>query len=63
MKSNVISLDCHFSQYATICQQLQAEVRSPPGDQAAGVILLGKHGSVLASVPSSVFPPTPHPCL
>ncbi|XP_054986328.1 kinesin-like protein KIF18B [Sorex araneus] len=26
LKSNVISLDCHFSQYATICQQLQAEV-------------------------------------
>ncbi|XP_008589545.1 PREDICTED: kinesin-like protein KIF18B [Galeopterus variegatus] len=25
-KSNVISLDCHISQYATICQQLQAEV-------------------------------------
>lgn len=28
LKSNVISLDCHISQYATICQQLQAEVRS-----------------------------------
>ncbi|XP_027948514.1 kinesin-like protein KIF18B isoform X1 [Eumetopias jubatus] len=26
LKSNVISLDCHISQYATICQQLQAEV-------------------------------------
>ncbi|XP_055982545.1 kinesin-like protein KIF18B [Sorex fumeus] len=26
LKSNVVSLDCHFSQYATICQQLQAEV-------------------------------------
>nr|XP_031324463.1 kinesin-like protein KIF18B [Camelus dromedarius] len=25
LKSNVISLDCHISQYATICQQLQAE--------------------------------------
>uniref|UniRef100_A0A8C6RU80 Kinesin-like protein n=1 Tax=Nannospalax galili TaxID=1026970 RepID=A0A8C6RU80_NANGA len=28
LKSNVISLDCHISQYATICQQLQAEVAS-----------------------------------
>ncbi|KAG8505018.1 Kinesin-like protein KIF18B [Galemys pyrenaicus] len=26
LKSNVISLDCHISQYATICQQLQTEV-------------------------------------
>ncbi|XP_014644581.1 PREDICTED: kinesin-like protein KIF18B [Ceratotherium simum simum] len=26
LKTNVISLDCHISQYATICQQLQAEV-------------------------------------
>ncbi|XP_011375424.1 kinesin-like protein KIF18B [Pteropus vampyrus] len=26
LKSNMISLDCHFSQYAAICQQLQAEV-------------------------------------
>ncbi|XP_027728425.1 kinesin-like protein KIF18B [Vombatus ursinus] len=26
LKSNVISLNCHISQYATICQQLQAEV-------------------------------------
>ncbi|XP_053424826.1 kinesin-like protein KIF18B isoform X2 [Nycticebus coucang] len=26
LKSNVISLDCHISQYATICQLLQAEV-------------------------------------
>uniref|UniRef100_A0A0D9S0N8 Kinesin-like protein n=1 Tax=Chlorocebus sabaeus TaxID=60711 RepID=A0A0D9S0N8_CHLSB len=26
LKSNVTSLDCHISQYATICQQLQAEV-------------------------------------
>ncbi|ELV10097.1 Kinesin-like protein KIF18B [Tupaia chinensis] len=26
LKNNVISLDCHISQYATICQQLQAEV-------------------------------------
>ncbi|KAM4844352.1 kinesin-like protein KIF18B isoform 2-T2 [Thomomys bottae] len=26
LKSNVIRLDCHISQYATICQQLQAEV-------------------------------------
>lgn len=26
LKSNVISLDCHISQYATVCQQLQAEV-------------------------------------
>lgn len=33
LKSNVISLDCHISQYATICQQLQAEVRSPPGER------------------------------
>lgn len=32
LKSNVISLDCHISQYAAICQQLQAEVRSPPGE-------------------------------
>lgn len=38
LKSNVISLDCHISQYATICQQLQAEVRSLPGEagQEAG---------------------------
>ncbi|XP_014393244.1 PREDICTED: kinesin-like protein KIF18B [Myotis brandtii] len=28
LKSNVVSLDCHISQYATICQQLQAEVAS-----------------------------------
>lgn len=28
LKSNVISLDHHISQYATICQQLQAEVRN-----------------------------------
>ncbi|XP_058532268.1 kinesin-like protein KIF18B [Ochotona princeps] len=26
LKSNVVNLDCHLSQYATICQQLQAEV-------------------------------------
>ncbi|XP_044530256.1 kinesin-like protein KIF18B [Gracilinanus agilis] len=26
LKSNVISLNCHISQYATVCQQLQAEV-------------------------------------
>nr|XP_010329770.1 kinesin-like protein KIF18B [Saimiri boliviensis boliviensis] len=26
LKSNVTSLDCHISQYATICQQLQTEV-------------------------------------
>nr|XP_012299438.2 LOW QUALITY PROTEIN: kinesin-like protein KIF18B [Aotus nancymaae] len=26
LKSNVTSLDCHISQYATICQQLQVEV-------------------------------------
>ncbi|XP_006897942.1 PREDICTED: kinesin-like protein KIF18B [Elephantulus edwardii] len=26
LKSNVVSLDCHINQYATICQQLQAEV-------------------------------------
>ncbi|XP_043860577.1 kinesin-like protein KIF18B isoform X2 [Dromiciops gliroides] len=26
LKSNVISLNCHISQYATICQQLQTEV-------------------------------------
>nr|XP_051681738.1 kinesin-like protein KIF18B isoform X2 [Oryctolagus cuniculus] len=26
LKSNVVSLDCHLSQYATICQKLQAEV-------------------------------------
>lgn len=32
LKSNVVSLDCHISQYATVCQQLQAEVRSPPGE-------------------------------
>lgn len=32
LKSNVVSLDCHISQYATICQQLQAEVRSPPAE-------------------------------
>ncbi|EPY89685.1 kinesin family member 18B [Camelus ferus] len=29
LKSNVISLDCHISQYATICQQLQAEPCTP----------------------------------
>uniref|UniRef100_A0A8C9PTD7 Kinesin-like protein n=1 Tax=Spermophilus dauricus TaxID=99837 RepID=A0A8C9PTD7_SPEDA len=28
LKSNVVSLDCHISQYATVCQQLQAEVAS-----------------------------------
>ncbi|XP_053115957.1 kinesin-like protein KIF18B isoform X2 [Hemicordylus capensis] len=26
VKSNVLSLDCHISQYATICEQLKAEV-------------------------------------
>lgn len=31
LKSNVISLDHHISQYATICQQLQAEVRNHLG--------------------------------
>lgn len=31
LKSNVISVDHHISQYATICQQLQAEVRHPLG--------------------------------
>lgn len=38
LKSNMISLDCHFSQYATICQQLQAEVRSPPGARRQGAL-------------------------
>lgn len=36
LKSNVISLDCHISQYATICQQLQAEVRSRLGNLTRG---------------------------
>lgn len=47
LKSNVISLDHHISQYATICQQLQAEVRRPLGTrlgtgsktQKSGVLL------------------------
>uniref|UniRef100_A0A452FGP8 Kinesin-like protein n=1 Tax=Capra hircus TaxID=9925 RepID=A0A452FGP8_CAPHI len=36
LKSNVISLDCHISQYATVCQQLQAEVRSRLGSLTGG---------------------------
>lgn len=27
LKSNVLSLDCHISKYATICEQLKTEVR------------------------------------
>lgn len=38
LKSNMISLDCHLSQYATICQQLQAEVRRPPGARRQGTL-------------------------
>ena len=38
LKSNVISLDCHISQYATVCQQLQAEVRSHLGSLARGQV-------------------------
>ena len=46
LKSNVISLDCHISQYATICQQLQAEVRSRLGSLAErqGTRLGGRTG-------------------
>ncbi|NXA56020.1 KI18B protein, partial [Nothocercus julius] len=32
LKSNVLSLDCHISKYAVICEQLKAEVRSFPAN-------------------------------
>lgn len=44
LKSNVVSLDCHISQYATVCQQLQAEVRSPPGEHGWEAELPGTVG-------------------
>ncbi|NWY06533.1 KI18B protein, partial [Nothoprocta ornata] len=34
LKSNVLSLDCHISKYAAICEQLKAEVRCCRGGRA-----------------------------
>nr|XP_012642248.1 kinesin-like protein KIF18B isoform X2 [Microcebus murinus] len=74
LKSNVISLDCHISQYATICQQLQAEVAAlrkklqayeagaqPPHQDFPGSPKLGPLQQYL---PSSPLPPCPlsQPC-
>lgn len=36
LKSNVLSVDCHISKYAVVCEQLQAEVRCWPGAQGSG---------------------------
>lgn len=60
LKSNVISLDCHISQYASICQQLQAEVRSRPGSLAGrqGARLGGRTGP-----PARGQGALPAPCL
>lgn len=62
LKSNVISLDCHISQYATICQQLQAEVRSPPGelDRDTGCPARGQESQTRAVGRSQVSAPTLH---
>lgn len=71
LKSNVISLDCHISQYATICQQLQAEVatlreklqvyearaQAPPQDLPKSP----KSGSSQQLLPSPPCTPELHP--
>uniref|UniRef100_A0A8C8ZMI8 Kinesin-like protein n=1 Tax=Prolemur simus TaxID=1328070 RepID=A0A8C8ZMI8_PROSS len=67
LKSNVISLDCHISQYATICQQLQAEVAAlrkklqmyEAGAQPPHQDFLGspKLGPPQQHLPSSPLPP------
>ncbi|XP_047291425.1 kinesin-like protein KIF18B isoform X7 [Homo sapiens] len=74
LKSNVTSLDCHISQYATICQQLQAEVAAlrkklqvyegggqPPPQDLPGS---PKSGPPPEHLPSSPLPPHPpsQPC-
>lgn len=44
LKSNVLSLDCHISKYAVICEQLKAEVRCWQGGRALSlaVVCLGR---------------------
>ncbi|XP_063562416.1 kinesin-like protein KIF18B isoform X8 [Gorilla gorilla gorilla] len=74
LKSNVTNLDCHISQYATICQQLQAEVAAlrkklqvyegggqPPPQDLPGS---PKSGPPPQHLPSSPLPPHPpsQPC-
>nr|XP_015294106.2 kinesin-like protein KIF18B isoform X1 [Macaca fascicularis] len=74
LKSNVTSLDCHISQYATICQQLQAEVAAlrkklqvyEGGGQPPKQYLprSSKSGPPPQHLPSSPLPPHPpsQPC-
>ncbi|XP_028692441.2 kinesin-like protein KIF18B isoform X2 [Macaca mulatta] len=74
LKSNVTSLDCHISQYATICQQLQAEVAAlrkklqvyEGGGQPPRQYLprSPKSGPPPQHLPSSPLPPHPpsQPC-
>uniref|UniRef100_A0A7N9CSJ7 Kinesin-like protein n=1 Tax=Macaca fascicularis TaxID=9541 RepID=A0A7N9CSJ7_MACFA len=74
LKSNVTSLDCHISQYATICQQLQAEVAAlrkklqvyEGGGQPPKQYLprSPKSGPPPQHLPSSPLPPHPpsQPC-
>ncbi|XP_008054731.2 kinesin-like protein KIF18B [Carlito syrichta] len=61
LKSNVISLDCHISQYATICQQLQTEVatlRKKLQEYEAGARSLNQD----PPVPPTSGPPPHQPC-
>lgn len=55
LKSNVLSLDCHISKYAVICEQLKAEVRCWQGGRALSlaVVCLGRAplSSVVLSEP------------
>uniref|UniRef100_A0A674JNS8 Kinesin-like protein n=1 Tax=Terrapene triunguis TaxID=2587831 RepID=A0A674JNS8_9SAUR len=54
LKSNVLSLDCHITKYAAICEQLKAEVRCLTGGTAPG-------SDPEVSVPSPPPPlPPPH---
>lgn len=48
MKSNVLSLDCHISQYAAICEQLKAEVRNP---EVVSLVFSGVLKSKQRSIP------------
>ncbi|XP_019331654.1 kinesin-like protein KIF18B isoform X2 [Alligator mississippiensis] len=40
LKSNILSLDCHFSNYAVICEQLKAEVMCLTGGLMGGFVLV-----------------------
>lgn len=40
LKSNVLSLDCHISKYAVICEQLKAEVRCWQGGRALSLAVV-----------------------